>query len=77
MNLSAALLGAAGGDCLAQPAVGIDALRTPEPNFFVLGAKSYGRLSTFLLRVGYEQVDQILGSHTHHNPRAAQPATAP
>lgn len=50
MNLSAALLGAAGGDCLAQPAVGIEALRTPEPGFFVLGAKSYGRLSTFLHR---------------------------
>jgi hypothetical protein len=59
MNLSAALLGSAAGDCLAQPAVGVDVLRTPEPNFFVLGAKSYGRLSTFLLRVGYGQVDQV------------------
>ncbi|MDQ2706704.1 MAG: hypothetical protein M3Z25_03335 [Actinomycetota bacterium] len=70
MNLSATLLAAAGGDCLAQPAVGIDALRTPEPNFFVLGAKSYGRLSTFLLRVGYEQVDQITAGYPTPTPAA-------
>jgi hypothetical protein len=62
MNLSAALLGAAGGgpvDCLAQASHGVDALRVPEPNFFVLGMKSYGRNSTFLLRIGYEQVDEV------------------
>ncbi|HEY4007610.1 MAG TPA: NAD(P)-binding protein [Pseudonocardia sp.] len=59
MNLSAALLGAGAADCLAQPAVGVDTLRSPEPNFFVLGAKSYGRLDNFLLRVGYEQVSQV------------------
>jgi len=76
MNLSATLLDSAGGDCLAQPAVGVDSLRTPEPNFFVLGAKSYGRLSTFLLRVGYEQVDQVIGSYTHHHPHPTPSATA-
>jgi len=62
MNLSAALLSAAGdgpADCLAQASHGVDALRVPEPNFFVLGMKSYGRNSTFLLRVGYEQVDEV------------------
>ncbi|WP_219418773.1 hypothetical protein [Pseudonocardia nigra] len=68
MNLSATLLDTAGRDCLAQPTVGVDALRTPEPRFFVLGAKSYGRLSTFLLCVGYEQVDQVLHSHTPSSP---------
>ncbi len=62
MNLSAALLVAAGGDCLAQPAVGVEALRNPEPGFFILGAKSYGRLGTFLLRTGYEQVDQVVAA---------------
>ncbi len=79
MNLSATLLDTAGGDCLAQPAVGVDALRTPEPNFFVLGTKSYGRLSTFLLRVGYEQVDQIIGSYpaaTQQRPSPAAPLTS-
>jgi thioredoxin reductase len=32
------------------------ALRNTEPNFFVLGAKSFGRNSAFLLRQGFEQV---------------------
>ncbi|MGH3973574.1 MAG: hypothetical protein ACRDS9_09630 [Pseudonocardiaceae bacterium] len=71
MNLSAALLGAAGGsatgpaDCLAQASHGVDALRVPEPNFFVLGMKSYGRNSTFLLRVGYEQVGEVASAYSH------------
>ncbi|MDJ0382143.1 hypothetical protein [Streptomyces sp. G-G2] len=63
MNLSAALLGSAGGDCLAQPSVGIEALRNPEPHFFILGAKSYGRLNTFLLRTGYEQIGQLAAAY--------------
>lgn len=45
MQLSAALLGHAAGDCLAQQRYGIDVLRSPEPNFFILGMKSYGRNS--------------------------------
>lgn len=60
MKLAATLLDA-GGDCLAQDAPGPDLLRNPEPNFFVLGSKSYGRNNTFLLRVGYEQVDAVIG----------------
>jgi cation diffusion facilitator CzcD-associated flavoprotein CzcO len=62
MNLSAALLAASGAsaDCLAQPTPGIDRLRTPEPDFFILGAKSYGRLNSFLLRTGYQQVDEVI-----------------
>lgn len=60
MGLSAALLGAGGnGDCLVQPEMGAEVLRNPEPDFFILGSKSYGRNSTFLLRVGWEQVDQV------------------
>ena len=62
INLSAALLGAAGGDCLQQESHGIDVLRNPEPNFFILGSKSYGRVNQFLLRVGREQVDEIFGA---------------
>lgn len=65
MNLAAALLGTAGGDCLAQPSFGVDTLRNPEPHFFVLGIKSYGRTNTFLLRVGYTQVDQIIADYQH------------
>ncbi|MFH0241449.1 hypothetical protein ACGRHY_03190 [Streptomyces sp. HK10] len=73
MNLSAALLGSAGGDCLAQPSTGIEILRTPEPHFFVLGAKSYGRLNTFLLRAGYQQVDEIAGAYA---PQSRTPGRA-
>ncbi|MDQ3760145.1 MAG: NAD(P)/FAD-dependent oxidoreductase [Actinomycetota bacterium] len=67
MNLSAALLAAADdgpADCLAQASHGVDTLRVPEPNFFVLGMKSYGRNSTFLLRVGYQQVDEVANAYS-------------
>ncbi len=66
MNLSAALLAAAAEgatDCLEQASHGVDVLRVPEPNFFVLGMKSFGRNSTFLLRVGYEQVDEVVSAY--------------
>jgi thioredoxin reductase len=58
INLAAALL-KHGGDCLAVPALGANTLRNPEPNFFILGAKSYGRNSNFLLRTGFEQVREV------------------
>jgi 2-polyprenyl-6-methoxyphenol hydroxylase-like FAD-dependent oxidoreductase len=61
MKLAAALLGAAGGDCLEQESHGPDTLRNPEPGFFLLGAKSYGRNSQFLLRIGWGQVDDVFG----------------
>ena len=59
MKLAASLLAASGGDCLSMPSSGPDALTSPEPNFFILGAKSYGRNSQFLLRVGWQQVDDV------------------
>lgn len=68
MNLSAALLGSAGGDCLAQQSHGVDVLRSPEPNFFILGSKSYGRMNSFLLRVGWEQVDEVFTSLAAQGP---------
>jgi hypothetical protein len=39
---------------------GAQTLVNPEPNFFVLGIKSYGRNSAFLLRTGLEQVRALL-----------------
>jgi thioredoxin reductase len=36
-----------------------DSLRNPEPNFFVLGMKSYGRSPGFLLRNGFEQIRAV------------------
>lgn len=59
MKLAAALTKHAGGDCLAIPSQGADTLRNPEPNFYILGAKSYGRGSNFLLRTGFEQVREV------------------
>jgi thioredoxin reductase len=59
MNLAAALQKHGGGDCLTMPGQGAAALRNPEPNFFILGAKSYGRNSHFLLRTGFEQVREM------------------
>jgi thioredoxin reductase len=59
MKLAAALQGQRGEDCLKQTGHGADALRSPEPGFFMLGAKSYGRNSSFLVRVGFEQVRDV------------------
>lgn len=62
MKLAAALLGeSGGGDCLAQTGHGAETLLNPEPGFFILGSKSYGRNSTFLMRIGWEQVEDALG----------------
>ncbi|TWT58247.1 Ferredoxin--NADP reductase [Thalassoglobus neptunius] len=59
MKLAAALMGETSADCLAQASHGIDVLRSPEPNFFVCGSKSYGRSSRFLMRIGIEQVQLV------------------
>ena len=59
INLAAALLKHAGADCLSIPSAGAALLRNPEPNFFILGAKSYGRNSQFLMRTGFEQVREV------------------
>jgi 2-polyprenyl-6-methoxyphenol hydroxylase-like FAD-dependent oxidoreductase len=63
MGLSAQLIGDAAGNCLEQPSLGLAALRNPEPNFFLLGAKSYGRNSQFLMRAGYAQVADVTGAY--------------
>jgi hypothetical protein len=64
MKLAASLLAAsaAGGgsaDCMKQAAPGAGTLVTPEPRFFVLGSKSYGRNPSFLLRIGFEQARHL------------------
>lgn len=59
MKLAAALMSSSSADCLAQESHGAEALMSPEPDFFILGSKSYGRNTTFLLRVGWEQVDDV------------------
>jgi hypothetical protein len=61
IKLAVALLGSGKADCLAQTTHGADTLANPEPNFFILGAKSYGRNNTFLMRIGWEQVGEVFG----------------
>jgi hypothetical protein len=63
IRLAAALLGDPAPDCLHQHTHGVDTLRNPEPDFFVLGVKSYGRDSRFLLPVGYDQVDEVTSTY--------------
>lgn len=66
MKLSASLMSSAGpggdgpADCLDAPARGPDEITNPEPGFYILGEKSYGRNSTFLLRTGWQQVGQAM-----------------
>lgn len=59
MKLAAALLGNKTNDCMKQTSHGPDTLRNPEPNFYLLGAKSHGRGSQFLLRLGFEQIRDV------------------
>jgi thioredoxin reductase len=59
MKLAASLSANRNEDCLKQTSCGPEALRNPEPNFYILGAKSYGRNSNFLLRVGFDQVREV------------------
>ncbi|MGI9628260.1 MAG: FAD-dependent oxidoreductase [Longimicrobiales bacterium] len=72
MKLAATLLAAGGGaDCLAQESHGVDVLANPEPNFFILGSKSYGRNSSFLLKVGYDQVTEVFAALPQRGTAAA------
>jgi hypothetical protein len=59
MALAAALLKQPGADCLAVSAQGPATLRCPEPNFYIVGSKSFGRGTNFLLRTGFEQVREV------------------
>jgi thioredoxin reductase len=59
MNVAAVLLKQQVADCLILASPGAKALRNPEPNFFILGSKSYGRNSQFLLRAGFEQIRDV------------------
>jgi hypothetical protein len=47
-------------DCLSLPSVRDEDLESGEPGFHLVGAKSYGRASTFLLQTGYDQLARIV-----------------
>jgi Pyridine nucleotide-disulphide oxidoreductase len=54
--------------CETVPPHGFSELAHPEPGYFTVGTKSYGRAPTFLLATGYEQVRSVVahlaGDHT-------------
>jgi thioredoxin reductase len=66
-GVAAALAKQAGADCLSIAPTGPSSLRTAEPNYYVLGAKSYGRNSHFLMRAGFEQVREVFTLITGKN----------
>ena len=41
---------------------GVDELSHPEPGYYIVGMKSYGRAPTFLMATGYEQVRSIVAA---------------
>jgi thioredoxin reductase len=48
--------------CGTVPPHGIEELRHPESDFYVVGMKSYGRAPTFLMLTGYEQVRSVVAA---------------
>jgi thioredoxin reductase len=48
--------------CGSVPPHGHRELSHPEPGFYTVGIKSYGRAPTFLLRTGYEQVRSVVAA---------------
>jgi len=48
--------------CGSVPPHGEKELRHPEPDFYMVGMKSYGRAPTFLLATGYEQVRSVVAA---------------
>ncbi|MBI2478799.1 MAG: monooxygenase [Planctomycetia bacterium] len=59
MKLAAALQGTSSAACLPQTAHGPQSLTNPEPDFYILGAKSYGRNPNFLVSIGLEQIRDL------------------
>ena len=49
-------------DCLAVPRVSPNDLASGEPDFWLIGSRSYGRAPTFLLQTGFQQIETILDS---------------
>jgi hypothetical protein len=50
--------------CGTVPPHGAEELRQPEPGFYIVGMKSYGRAPTFLMLTGYEQVRSVVADLT-------------
>jgi hypothetical protein len=48
--------------CGTVPPHGVDELAHPEPGYYAIGAKSYGRAPTVLLATGYEQARSVVAA---------------
>jgi hypothetical protein len=48
--------------CGTVPPHGVDELSHPEPGYYAIGVKSYGRAPTFLLATGYEQARSVVAA---------------
>jgi glycine/D-amino acid oxidase-like deaminating enzyme len=48
--------------CGTVPPHGVDELAHPEPGFYAIGMKSYGRAPTFLMATGYEQARSVVAA---------------
>ncbi|MFC4063619.1 FAD-dependent oxidoreductase [Actinoplanes subglobosus] len=48
--------------CGTVPPHGVDELGHPEPGYYAIGVKSYGRAPTFLLATGYEQARSVVAA---------------
>lgn len=48
--------------CGTVPPHGFRELAHPEPGFYIVGMKSYGRAPTFLMATGYEQVRSVVAA---------------
>jgi hypothetical protein len=48
--------------CGTVPPHGVRELAHPEPGYYIVGMKSYGRAATFLLATGYEQVRSVVAA---------------
>lgn len=59
MSLAAKRLSSDSADCLDQPPAAAETWLTSEPDFYIVGAKSYGRNGNFLLSTGKVQIRQI------------------
>jgi thioredoxin reductase len=48
--------------CGTVPPHGVDELAHPEPGYYAIGVKSYGRAPTFLVTTGYEQARSVVAA---------------
>jgi hypothetical protein len=48
--------------CGTVPPHGVDELGHPEPGYYAIGSKSYGRAPTFLMATGYEQGRSVVAA---------------